>query len=54
MVTGTYISIITLKANGLMPQPKDIDWPNGYKNNICIYAVYLTPTSDLGSHTDCR
>ena len=23
-----------------MPQPKDIDWLNGYKNKIHIYAVF--------------
>ena len=33
-------------------KPKDIDWLNGYKNKICIYAVYKRPTSDLGTHTD--
>ena len=35
-----------------MLQPKDADWLNGYKNKFCIYAVYKTPTSDLGTHTD--
>ena len=35
-----------------MPQPKDIDWLNGYKNKTHIYAVYKRPTSDLGTHTD--
>ena len=52
MVIGTYISIITLNENGLMLQPKDIDWLNGYKNKTRIYAVYKRPTSDLGTHTD--
>ena len=33
-----------------MLQPKDTDWLNGYKNKIHIYAVYKTPTSDLGTH----
>ena len=28
-----------------MPQPKDKDWLNGYKNKIPIYAVYKRPTS---------
>ena len=52
MVIGTYISIITLKVNGLMLQPKDIDWLNGYKNKTHIYAGYKRPTSYLGTHTD--
>ena len=52
MVKGTYISVITLNVNGLMLQPKDIDWLNGYKNRTRIYAVYKRPTSDLGTHTD--
>ena len=52
MVRGTYISIITLNVNGLMLQPKDTGWLNGYKNKTHIYAVYKRPTSDLGTHTD--
>ena len=28
-----------------MPQPKDKDWLNGYKNKTPIYAVYKRPTS---------
>ena len=35
-----------------MPQPKDKDWLNGYKNKTPIYAVYKTPTSKQGTHTD--
>ena len=31
-----------------MPQPKDIDWLNGYKNKTHIYAVFKRPTSLLG------
>ena len=31
-----------------MPQPKDKDWLNGYKNKTLIYAVYKRPSSDLG------
>ena len=27
-----------------MPQPKDKDWLNGYKNKTPIYAVYKTTT----------
>ena len=37
---------------GWMPQPKDKDWLNGYKNKTPIYAVYKRPTSNLGTHTD--
>ncbi len=35
-----------------MPQPKDTDWLNGYKNKTCVYIVYKRPTSDLETHTD--
>ena len=28
-----------------MPQPKDKDWLNEYKNETPIYAVYKRPTS---------
>ena len=35
-----------------MPQPKDTDWLNGYKNKTHIYAVYKKPTSDLETRTD--
>ena len=52
MVIGTYISIITLNVNGLMFQPKDIDWLNGYKSKTHVYAAYKRPTSDPGTHTD--
>ena len=37
-----------------MPQPKDKDWLNGYKNKTLIYAVYERPTSNLGTHTDWK
>ena len=33
-----------------MPQPKDKDWPNGYKNKTHIHAVYKKPTSDLKTY----
>ena len=39
---------------GWMPQPKDKDWLNGYKNKIPIYAVYKRSTSRQGTHTDCK
>ena len=35
---------------GWMPQPKDKDWLNGYKNKTHIYTVYKKPTSDLKTH----
>ena len=52
MVTGTCISTITLNVNGLNAPPKDTGLLNGYKNNTHIYAIYETPTSDLGTHTE--
>ena len=39
---------------GLMPQPKDKDWLNGWKNKTPIYAVYKRPTSNQGTHTDWK
>ena len=33
-----------------MPQPKDRDWLNGYKNKTRIHSVYKKPTSDLKGH----
>ena len=33
-----------------MPQPKDKDWLNGYKNKTPIYAVYKRPTSNQVKH----
>ena len=37
-----------------MPQPKDKDWLNGYKNKTPIYVVYKRPTSRQGTHTDWK
>ena len=34
-----------------MPQPKDKDRRNGFKNKIPIYAVYKRPTSKQGTHS---
>ena len=31
-----------------MPQPKDKDWLNGYKNKTPIYAVYKRPPQNKG------
>ena len=39
---------------GWMPQPKEKDWLNGYKNKTPLYAVYKRPTSNLGTHTDWK
>ena len=39
---------------GWMPQPKDKDWLNGYKNKTPTYAVYKRPTSKQGTHTDWK
>ena len=50
MAILTYISIIALNVNGLILQPKDTDWLNGYKNKTHVYAVYKKPTSDLKTH----
>ena len=35
-----------------MPQPKDKDWLNRYKNKTPIYVVYKRPTSKQGTHTN--
>ena len=39
---------------GWMPQPKDKDWLNGYKNKTPIYVLYKRPTSKQGTHTDWK
>ena len=39
---------------GWMPQPKDKDWMNGYKNKTPTYVVYKRPTSKQGTHTDWK
>ena len=39
---------------GWMPQPKDKDWLNGYKNKTPIHVVYKRPTSKQGTHTDWK
>ena len=33
-----------------MPQPKDKDWLNGYKNKTPIYVVYKRPTSKQNTY----
>ena len=37
-----------------IPQPKDKDWLNGYKNKTSIYIVYKRPTSKQGTGTDSK
>ena len=37
-----------------MPQPKDKDWLNGYKNKTPTYVVYKRPTLKQGTHTDWK
>ena len=39
---------------GWMPQSKDKDWLNGYKNKTPIYVVYKRRTSKQGTHTDWK
>ena len=39
---------------GWMPQPKDKDWLNGYRNKTPINAAYKRPTSKQGTHTDWK
>ena len=39
---------------GWMPQPKDKDWLNGYKNKTPIYANYKRCTSIQGIHADWK
>ena len=48
MAMGSYLSIITLNVNGLMPQPKDKDWLNGYKNTTPIYLSTRDPPQNRG------
>ena len=52
MVIGTYISIITLNANGLNAPTKRHRFAEWIQNKTHIYAVYKRPTSDLRTHSD--
>ena len=52
MVIGTYISITTLNVNGLNAPTKRHRLAEWTHKKTHIYAVYKTPTSDLGTHTD--
>ena len=53
-VNGNGIIIINNYIKCWMPQPKDKDWLNGYKNETPLYAVYKRPTSNLGTDTDWK
>jgi len=48
----THILKITLNVNRSMLQPKDMDWMNGCKKRICIYAACKRLALDLEIHTD--
>ena len=42
MVTGSYLSIITLNVNGLNTPNQNKDWLDGYKNK----TLYMLSTRD--------
>jgi len=42
MVTGSYLSIITLNVNGLNAPNQNKDWLDGYKNK----TLYMLSTRD--------
>ena len=52
MGIGTYILIITLNVNGLNAPTKRYRLAEWIQKKTHIYAVYKTPTSDLGTHID--
>ena len=52
MVTGTYISIITLNVNRLNAPTKRHRLAEWIPKKTHIYAVYKKPTSDLKTHTN--
>ena len=54
MAVGTYISIITLNANGLNAPTKRHRQAEWIQNKAHIYAVYKIPTSDLKTHIDWK
>ena len=39
---------------GWMPQSKDKDWLNGYKNKTPIFAAYKRPISKQGTYTHSK
>ena len=39
---------------GWMTQPKEKDLLNEYKNKTPIFAIYMRPTSNLGTHKDWK
>ena len=50
MVTGSYLSIITLNVNGLNAPTKNQRLAEWIKNKTPIYVVYKRPTSKQGTH----
>ena len=48
-IDSTYLSMIAVNMNE-MHKSKNIDWVNGYKYNIHIYAAYDRVTSDFKTH----
>ena len=51
MVISTYLSIITLNVNGIMPHSVDIAEQNGYKNTRPIYILLITDQFWSKRHT---
>ena len=49
MAIGAYISIITVNVNGLMLQPKDTDWLNGYKTRP-VYMLSMRNPLQTSKH----
>ena len=52
MVTGSYLSIITLNVNGLNDQTKRQTLAEWIQKQDCVCAIYKRPTSNLGAHAD--
>ena len=50
MAMGSYLSIITLNANGLNAPTKRQRLAEWIQNKTPIYAVYKRPTSNLRTH----
>ena len=54
MAIGTYISIITLNANGLNAPTKRHRLAEWIQNQDPYISVYKKPTSDLKTHIDYK
>ena len=52
MITRSYLSIITLKVNGLNAPTKRIRLAELIQKKTAIYIVYKRLTSNLRTHTD--